>query len=70
MSEEKKLDEKTLEEVSGGLSGEPVDKMYEAMFYRSHCFDCTRAHKDCPYHDDKALIYRTFIGAYSLPCHS
>ena len=70
MTEEKSLDEKALEEVAGGLSGEPADKMYESMFYRSHCLNCARAHKDCPYHDDKELIYRTFMGTDRLPCRS
>ena len=70
MNEEKNLDEKALEDVTGGLSGESVDRMYDALFYRNHCLDCARAHKDCPYHDDKELIYRTFIGTDRLPCHS
>ena len=31
MSEEKKLDEKKLEEVTGGLSGEAIDNLYKGV---------------------------------------
>ena len=45
MSEEKKLDEKALEEVSGGFS-----KSESNSFLVSNCFKCSHyIHRTCPY---------------------
>ena len=58
MTEEKKLDEKTLEEVSGGIT------YGEAMAYNDfltkNCYHCTQA--NCPY-GDKYSAFHALGGA-------
>lgn len=74
MIEDKKLDEKELEEAAGGFSGENMAEVGEAMqrgvFFQVYCRDCARLYKDCPYNSDVELIYRTWHGANRMTCHS
>ena len=54
MGEEKRLDEKKLEEVTGGVSAEEVD-----AFYAANCGGCQRKGK-CPISRNKWEFYGNF----------
>ena len=55
MSEEKSLDEKKLEEVTGGVAVEEID-----AFYAANCGGCQRKSK-CPFSGNKWEFYSNFI---------
>lgn len=68
MNEEKRLDERMLEDVSGGYTGGitgrqngQLENVGEIMRRATpSCSNCARAGKDCPYHDSKTAIIDAF----------
>lgn len=60
MNEEKRLDEKVLEDVAGGLSGENMAEVGRVMRHTLPCSNCVKRGNDCPYHNDLETIHRVF----------
>ncbi len=69
MNEEKRLDEKVLEKVTGGeISVEELNaaaKFYES--FKDNCKRCAKLGGDCPCHDDSREIYHRYKGLTNCP---
>ncbi len=59
MNEERKLDEKALEGVTGGTG---TSGGYDESFFRNNCAVCVKHFNGCPYNDDPAIIYDALDG--------
>lgn len=68
MNEDKILDEKELDEVTGGtVSVSDVVAMsnFVSEFSSKNCYGCARASRDCPY--TPVTMYSTFRGSDTCP---
>lgn len=63
MNEEKKLDEKTLEEVNGGLG-----LVGTTDFCMRNCLSCKLIYKGCPYYSADTAVRTLGGNGYGLVC--